>query len=80
MRKEEKEEYVKFNPDLQPKSHTLKVSYWVGEKQDPDWDFDKEIQKYFKGLGYGFCGSGFDFEERRRDIEFYIKKSAREEG
>ena len=65
-----KEESAQFNPNLQPKSHVLRVSYWVGAKQDPDWNFDEQVKKSFKELGFYFCGSGFDFEERRRDIEF----------
>lgn len=65
-----KEEYAEFNPDLQPKTHVLKVSYWIGEEEYPDFDFDEEIKEYFEGVGYRFCGSGFDFAERRRDIEF----------
>ena len=69
-----KEEYTKFNPDKQPKSHVLRVSYWVGAKQDPDWALDKRVQGFFKKEGYSFSGSGFDFEERRRDIGFYIKE------
>ncbi len=70
---DKKEKRAKFNPELQPKSHVLKVSYWIGADEDPDWVFDEDVKSFFKELGYSFCGSGFDFAERRRDIEFKKK-------
>ena len=70
---DKKEKHAKFNPELQPKSHVLKISYWIGKDQEPDWKFDKKAEEFFKGLGYSFCGSGFDFAERRRDLEFTKK-------
>ena len=70
---DKKEKRAKFNPKLQPKSHILRVSYWIGREEDPHWIFDEEVEKFLKERGYSFCGSGFDFAERRRDLEFTKK-------
>ena len=37
---DKKEKRAKFNPELQPKSHVLKISYWIGADEDPEWVVD----------------------------------------
>lgn len=65
-----KEEYAKFNPELQPKTHNLVVSYWLPKGEKIDHEFDKVIEGFFWNEGFEFSGKGFDFAERRRDVEF----------